>query len=153
MEIRPTRWIMALVLVMATGPGCEVTPPAAWASMSFPDVTYSDIFSVVLTTLHGEGYLAKTRDAETGNIETDWLYGQSQAKVRGPSRRRVIVHIDPEGAGQVVRLRVVEEVIWKAGMRATNLRESDDWEIADDNFEEAEFLLARIRGVMSTVIE
>jgi hypothetical protein len=151
MKIRPNQWIMALVV--ATSLGCELTPPAAWASMTFPDVTYSDMFSVVLTTLNGEGYVAVKRDPETGTIETDWLYGQSQAKVRGPSRRRVVIHIDPEGPNQVVRLRVVEEVIWKAGMRATNLRESDEWEIADDNFEEAEFLLARVRGVMSTHVE
>ena len=47
-----------------------------------------------------------------------------------------------------VALRVAEEVIRKGGLLATNVRAWDDWEEFDDNFDDAEYLMAKIQALV-----
>ena len=47
-----------------------------------------------------------------------------------------------------VRLRVKEEVLRKQGLLATQVRENEEWEIYEDNLEEAEFLMAKLKALI-----
>ena len=105
-----------------------------WASAQFDEISYPALFGVVVTTLGAEGYTVRDYDAQTAQVDSEWVYGTSQRSVRGPSRRRahaLIVQL-AERSFQV-RIRVQEEVIRKGGMLATNVRDSDDWEEFEDN--------------------
>jgi hypothetical protein len=131
-------------LAFAPLAGCA-TQVERWAEGSFDGVTYSVLYNVVLTTVDAEGFAVRHRNPQQGVFESDWIYGTSQRVVRGPSRRKVYARIQAEDGGSfLVRLRVAEEVIRKGGMMAVNVRESEDWETFDDNYEDAEFLMAKL---------
>jgi hypothetical protein len=116
-----------------------------WAEGSFANVSYPVLYNVALTTVDAEGFVVRYRNPQQGEFESDWIYGTSQRVVRGPSRRKVYVRIQPEeGDRYLVRLRVAEEIVRKGGMMAVNVRESEDWEEFDDNYEDAEYLMAKL---------
>jgi hypothetical protein len=132
-------------LLAATVLSACSSPTERWAEGGFPGISYSVLYNVVLTTVDAEGYTVRTRDPQKGSFESEWVYGTSQRVVRGPSRRKVYARIEPDPVeGYLVRLRVAEEVIRKGGMLAVNVRESDDWEGFEDNYEDAEYLMARL---------
>jgi len=143
-----------LLLLALLGPallataGCTSTPER-WAETHVNDVTYSVLYNLVLTTVDAEGFTVRKREPQSGRIESDWVYGTSQRSVRGPSRRKVFAVIEPlEDDDFRVALRVAEEVIRKGGLLATNVRASDDWEEFDDNFDDAEYLMAKISALI-----
>lgn len=131
--------------------GCLGTPPL-WAELTFDGLAYDNLWVVVIDLLDSEGFHVKVGDPGSGRIESEWLYGTSVREVRGPSRRKAMVQISNrlDGPGWVVRLRVREEVIRKGGMRATQVRDSADWEEWHDNWDDAEFLAAKIRARLSS---
>jgi len=123
-----------------------------WAEAAYMNISFQNLYGLVQTTIDAEGYPARVRDVRTGRIETDWVYGNSNSIVRGPARRKVIARIEPlpEGEdGYLVRLRVAEEVIPRGGLLAMNPRESDDWESYQDNFDTAEYIMAKIAALLS----
>jgi len=138
--------LLAPALLAATS--CSGTQER-WAETHVNDVTYPVLYNLVLTTVDAEGFTVRKREPQSGRIESDWVYGTSQRSVRGPSRRKVIALIEPvEDEDFRVSLRVAEEVIRKGGLLATNVRESDDWEEFDDNFDDAEYLMAKISALI-----
>jgi len=144
--MRAMRLPLALVLLLLAG--CS-SFEERWAEARFEDVSYPSIYGVVLATVSAEGYAVPERDPQAGEVHTDWIYGTSRSVVRGPSRRRVHAEIAPlaERAFRV-RLRVEEQVIRQGGLLATNVRESDNWEEFDDNFDDAEYLLAKMNSLL-----
>jgi hypothetical protein len=123
-----------------------------WAEAAYGRISYHDLYGIVQTTIDAEGYIARVRDVQNGRIETDWVYGNSNTVVRGPARRKVFARIEPlpdDEDGYLVRLRVAEEVIPHGGLLAMNPRESDDWESFQDNFDVAEYLMAKIAALLS----
>ena len=141
--------LAALGLLCALAPGCA-SPGERWAEGAVAGVSYSVLYNVVLTTVDAEGFVVRYRDPQKGAFESEWVYGTSQRVVRGPSRRKVYARIEPvEGDRFLVRLRVVEEVIRKGGLMHVNVRESDDWEPFDDNYEDAEYLMARLMALIA----
>lgn len=122
-----------------------------WAEARFEGVSYPSVYGVVVATVSSEGFAVPERDPQTGEVHSDWVYGTSRSVVRGPSRRRVHATIRPEGdAACRVRLRVEEQVIRQGGLLATNVRESDNWEDWEDNFDDAEFLLAKMSALLAS---
>ncbi len=120
-----------------------------WAEARFAGISYPALYGVVLTTVDADGFAVRDRNPQTAAIHSEWVYGTSQSVVRGPSRRRVHALIEPvEGDAFMVRLRVEEEVVRKGGMLATNVRESENWEPFEDNFDEAEYLMAKIAALL-----
>ena len=149
--LRPTARLAVLLAVFSAAlmPGCA-SPSERWAEGSFEGVSFSVLYNVVLTTVDAEGYVVRFRNPHKGAFESEWVYGTSQRKVRGPSRRKVYARIEPEeGDRYLVRLRVAEEVVRKGGMTAVNVRESEDWEPYDDNYEDAEYLMAKLVALIS----
>ncbi|MED5330946.1 MAG: hypothetical protein VX916_06605 [Planctomycetota bacterium] len=122
---------------------------AVWVTRDFKDIGYSSLFGVVSTTINSEGFRGGVTDPGRGRLESGWRYGDSQRKIRGPSRRKVIVEIDLlTSRSHRVRLRVKEEVLRKQGLLATQVRENEEWEIYEDNLEEAEFLMAKLKALI-----
>lgn len=113
-------------------------------------ISYDALFSVVATTIDGEGFPVRRRNTVTGEIETDWVYGTSLREVRGPSRRKVYarVEIDEATGGFVVKLRVAEEVLRKQGELATHIRNMRGWEKYGDNWDDAAFLMAKLGALL-----
>lgn len=151
---RRPRWLgsaLAHLLVGATLSGCLSTPEL-WAEVNFDGLAYDNLWVVVIDLLDSEGFHVIAGDPGSGSLESEWLYGTSVREVRGPSRRKATVEISQrlEGPGWKVRVRVREEVIRKGGMRATQIRESAEWEEWHDNWDDAEFLAAKIRARLST---
>jgi uncharacterized lipoprotein len=140
---------LLLPLLLAALAGCSTTDER-WAEASYEHLSYASLYNVVLTTIDAEGYPVTIRDPQRGTVETDWVYGQSNTVVRGPARRKVYATITPlDGAdGYRVRLRVAEEVIPRGGLLATHPRASDDWKPFDDNFDIAEYLMAKIAALL-----
>lgn len=144
----PSLTLLLLVLPSLLATGCTSTPER-WAETRVDGVSYSVLYNLVLSTIDAEGFTVRHREPQSGRIESDWVYGTSQRTVRGPSRRKVIAVIEPfEGDVFRVALRVAEEVIRKGGLLATNVRASDDWEEYDDNFDDAEYLVAKIAALI-----
>lgn len=143
---RLTALLVALALAGCSG------PRERWAAFELQGLTFANLYLSVLDVLGAEGFPVKARDPGLGTIESEWLYGTAVREVFGPSRRRALVRIAPsptrEGAFEL-RIRVAEEVIRKGGLRATRIRESGDWEPWDDNFDDAEYLAAKIRALLS----
>ena len=148
-RVAPQLLLLALLLPpLLAATGCSSTPER-WAETRVDDVTYSVLYNLVLTTIDAEGFTVRKREPQSGHIESDWVYGTSQRRVRGPSRRKVFAVIEPiEDDDFRVALRVAEEVIRKGGLLATNVRASDDWEEFDDNFDDAEYLMAKIQALV-----
>lgn len=152
--VRRPGWLasaVASVLVTASLSGCLSTPEL-WAEMSFDGLAYDNLWVVVIDLLDSEGFHVTAGDPGSGSLESEWLYGTSVREVRGPSRRKALVEISErlDAHGWKVRLRVREEVIRKGGMRATQIRDSAEWEEWHDNWDDAEFLAAKIRARLST---
>jgi hypothetical protein len=126
-----------------------------WAEAHFVGISYPTLYNQVLTTVDSEGFVVRHRFPEAGRLESDWIYGTSQRRVRGPSRRKVFAVIEPDERpdGFVVRLRVAEEVVRKGGLLATNVRASEDWEPFDDNFDDAELLMAKLVALVNAAAE
>ena len=145
----PPPLVLALLApLLLLSAGCSATKER-WAETRVDDVSYSVLYNLVLTTIDAEGFTVRKREPQSGRIESDWIYGTSQRIVRGPSRRKVFALIEPlEGDDFRVALRVAEEVIRKGGMLATNVRASEDWEEFDDNFDDAEYLMAKISALV-----
>jgi hypothetical protein len=147
-RVAPPLLLLALLLPALLSSGCSSTPER-WAETRVNDVTYSVLYNLVLTTIDAEGFIVRKREPQSGRIESDWVYGTSQRRVRGPSRRKVFAVIEPiEGDDFRVAVRVAEEVIRKGGLLATNIRASNDWEEFDDNFDDAEYLMAKIAALL-----
>ncbi len=140
--------LLAVLLPALLATGCA-TQPERWAESRFLGLSLPALQSVALTTVSSEGYPVRPRDQRPGGFTSDWLYGTSQLAVRGPSRRRVIAEIVPDGGGLLLRLRVEEHVVVKGGMLAMHVRESEDWEPFPDNFDAAEFLVAKVSSLLS----
>lgn len=144
--MRAMRLLLPLALLLL--PACS-SLGERWAEATFQGLSYPSLYAVVLSTVDAEGYGVPQRDPQTAEIHSDWIYGTSRSVVRGPSRRRVHAEILQAGeAAWRVRLRVEEQVIRKGGMLATNVRESENWEEFEDNFDDAEFLVAKIAALL-----
>lgn len=146
------RAFLGLVVVLA----CSLTTSCAsnkerWAEISMQELSYQNLFASVLDMLELEGYLVHMQLPDTGEIDTDWLRGISRREVRGPSRRKAHIEIKPlEGPRQfVVRIRVEEEIIRKGGMLARENAKESEWEPFPDNFEDAEYLAAKLRALLA----
>ena len=136
-------WLALLFLAGCTS-GSE-----RWAEARFEGISYPSLYGVVLSTFDAEGYPVRERDPSVANMKSDWVYGTSMRMVRGPSRRRAHAELRSVAEGQwLVRVRVEEEVVRKGGMMATNVRESENWEPFDDNFDDAEYLMAKIAALL-----
>lgn len=138
---------LLLALGLALLPGCA-GPPPLWAELDFERIGYGNLYVSIVDLLEVEGYVVASRNPDSGVIETEWLIGPSIREVRGPSRRKAVVEVEPTGERLHVRLRVREQVIRKAGMGATNLRFNDDWEDYRDNWDDAEYLAAKLRALL-----
>ncbi len=144
--------LLLLVLPLLLLCGSCASSKERWAEASYQKISYQNLYAIVQTTIDAEGYPARVRDVQKGRIESDWVYGNSNAIVRGPARRKVFAHIEPldnEVPGYRVRLRVAEEVIPRGGLLAMNPRETDDWESFEDNFDTAEYLMAKIAALLA----
>ena len=121
-----------------------------WAEATLTSISYPALYGVVLSTVDSRGFPVRERDPHTGEIHSEWVYGQSRAAVRGPARQRVHASIEPQpGDAFLLRLRVEQEVVRKGGMLATNVRESENWEPYEDNFDEAEILMGKIAALLA----
>ncbi|HZL98696.1 MAG TPA: hypothetical protein VFD43_00460 [Planctomycetota bacterium] len=146
----PSRRILPLLLpaLLLLTAACSSTQER-WAEAHARGVSYPVLYNLVLSTIDAEGFTVRKREPQKGRIESDWVYGTSQRLVRGPSRRKVFAVIDPsEEGGFRVAVRVAEEVIRKGGLMATHVRASEDWEEYDDNFDDAEYLMAKIAALI-----
>ena len=136
-------WLALLLLAGCTAGG------ERWAEAGFEGISYPSLYGVVLSTFDAEGYVVRDRNPSAPRLESEWVYGTSMRMVRGPSRRRAHAEIKSVGDSQwLVRVRVEEEVVRKGGMLATNVRESENWEEFDDNFDDAEYLMAKIAALL-----
>jgi len=135
---------LTLLLAVLLLAGCAGVQER-WAEATFTDISYPALYGVLLTTIDAEGFVVRDRNAQTAEIHSEWVYGTSQSVVRGPSRRRVHAAIELlDDDALHVRLRVEENVVRKGGMLATNVRESENWEPFEDNFDDAERIMARL---------
>ena len=140
------RLLPLLAVLLLTG--CS-SVSERWAEAHFYDISYPSLYGVVVTTVDAEGFAVRDRDPQTAEIHSDWVYGTSMRVVRGPSRRRVHAELLPQGEdAYLVRLRVEEQVVRKGGMLATNVRESENWEEFDDNYDDAEYLMAKVAALL-----
>jgi hypothetical protein len=139
-----------LVSLVVAGGACVTDDAHQWAESRFAGITYESLFSLVATTIDGEGYPVRKHSTATGEIETDWVYGTSLREVRGPSRRKVHarIEIDRNTGGFTVKLRVAEEVLRKRGELAMHVRDSTDWEHYGDNWDDATFLMAKVSALL-----
>ena len=144
------RALLALGLVCGLGLGACAVRPERWAVMNLERLSYSNLYQQVADALDGSGYRVMKQDISSGRVETDWQYGPSVREVRGPSRRRAIAQVNALDDGLFeVRVRVLEQVIRKGGTLARHIRESDDWEDWKDDYDEAEYLIARLGALLS----
>lgn len=149
MPVPPRPAACAAAAVLLLGALACAGPSERWAEVRFQDLSFTSLYTVVVDLLDAEGFDVRSRDPDTGTIESSWLYGTSRREVRGPSRRKALVRIEPgPNDSWIVRVRVAEEVVRKAGLLATRVRESDDWEAIGDNFEDAEYLAAKMRALL-----
>ncbi|GJM22387.1 MAG: hypothetical protein DHS20C15_23020 [Planctomycetota bacterium] len=143
------RWPCALLALALTLGACT-SSPERWAVMNLERLSYSNLYQQVVDALDGSGYRVMKQDLSSGRIETDWQYGPSVREVRGPSRRRAIAELRPlEDGVHEVRVRVSEQVIRKGGTLARHIRESNDWEDWRDDYDEAEYLIARMGALLA----
>ena len=144
-----SRHLFVCLLVAAFAlPSCSTTPER-WAVLNFERLSYSNLYQQVADALDGSGYRVLKQDPGSGRIETDWEVGPSLQEVRGPSRRKVVARVNALDDGRYeVRVRVAEQVIRKGGTLAREIRSSTDWEDWKDNYEEAEYLLARLGALL-----
>lgn len=144
------RAVLLLAAVLLCLPACS-TVKERWAALELHEIAFSNLYLSVLDVLDAQGFPVQRRDPQAGTIESDWLYGTVVRQVYGPSRRKVFVEIVPSERvidGYTVRIRVVEEIIRRAGTRASRVRESKDWEEWEDNFDDAEFLATKVRALL-----
>ena len=140
MSLRTLALIPCLLLVTACASSGE-----RWYELHFEDISFPSLHGTVITVLETEGFPVRMRDPTNGNIESEWVYGQASGSVRAASRRSAMVEILPENGILSVRIRVREEIIRTGGMLAARIRDSDEWEEADDNMDDAEFLATKLR--------
>ena len=142
--------MLSLCLSFGFTSGCASTTQR-WAEVNMQDVSYQNLYASVLDMLEMEGYFVRKRLPDLGEIETEWLRGISRREVRGPSRSRVHVDINrAEGRRRyVVRMRVEEQIVRKGGMLSAGEHRESDWESFPDNFEDAEYLAAKLRALLS----
>jgi hypothetical protein len=144
--MRAMRLVAALTLLLLAS--CS-SFSERWATASFSNISYGALFSTVVNTLGNEGYSVRDVDAQTAKVQSEWVYGTSQRQVRGPSRRKAHAEFTPLGEREFqVRIRVEEQVIRKGGMLATQVRESDDWEAYEDNYDDADYLIAKVAALL-----
>lgn len=140
------RLVAALTLVFLAG--CS-SVNERWASATFEGISYLNLYGSMTTTVAAEGFDVSVADAQSARLDSEWTYGTSQRMVRGPSRRRVHGMIESAGPDiWTVRIRVEEEIIRKAGMLATEVRDSKDWESFEDNYDDAEYLMAKLSALL-----
>ena len=145
-RLRSRAWLVGLALLVVA---CSITEKRRWAEARFEGLSFSVLYASVADLFEAEGFDVTIRDASGGIVESEWAYGTSRREVRGPSRRKAIAEVEKLAPGvYVVRVRVAEEVIRKGGLLATKLRDSDDWETFPDNFEDAEYLAAKLRAML-----
>jgi hypothetical protein len=144
--MRAMRLPLLLVVLLLTGCASQ---PERWAEAVFDDISYPALYGVLVTTVDAEGFAVRDRDPQTAEMHSEWVYGTSRRVVRGPARRRVHATIEELDVRSFrVRLRVEEEVVRKGGMLATNVRESENWEPFEDNFDDAEYLMAKMDALL-----
>jgi hypothetical protein len=141
-----------LLVGLALGPttGCA-SNTERWAEVSMKGLGYQNLYHSVLDMLELEGYRVGRSLPDAGVIETQWLRGVSRREVRGPSRRKAHLEIKhEEGARQyMVRIRVEEQIIRKGGMLSSGNHQEKDWEAFPDNFDDAEYLAAKLRALLA----
>lgn len=151
--MRPYRLLACLLLGALALTSCAAHAER-WAVLRFERLSYSNLYQQVADALDGSGYRVIKQDPGSGRIETDWDIGPSLREVRGPSRRKAVArinavdHDDDGGTIYEVRVRVREQVIRKGGLLAHEIRSSEDWEDWKDNYDEAEYLLARLGALL-----
>jgi len=156
---RALAWLL-LALGIATGGACA-SSSERWAEVTVHDLGYTNLYHAVLDLLEVEGFHVSRRQPGGGEILSEWLQGISTREVRGPARRRVHVQItavdtdeddDTDDEAYLVRLRVEEQVVRKGGFMSTGPRQEKDWEEFDDNFDDAEYLAAKIRALLDDFV-
>ncbi len=149
MLCRSVTFALAAPAVLAAVTGGCASASERWVQSAYAGISYPSLYNVVATTIAAEGFPMTGPEAQGGQIESGWVYGTSQRVVRGPSRRRAVAEIRllPDDR-LLVRLRVVEEVVRRGGMSAVNVRASEDWEPYEDNFDDAEYLMARVAALL-----
>ncbi len=146
----PLRLLALAVLVPVLGACASVQH--RWAEVTIHELSYQNIYSSVLDMLELEGFGVSRRLPDEGRIETEWFTGDSRREFRGPSRRRVHVEIrrKERDDGYVVRMRVQEQVVPKGGTLGGGQRfRESDWEDFPDSFEDAEYMAAKLRALLS----
>ena len=145
-------WLLAAAALLL--PGCA-SNTERWAEVSVYELGYQNLYHAILDLLEVEGFHVVRRDPREGTIESEWLLGISRREVRGQSRRRCHVDIEAKGEGEyVVRIRVEEQVVRKAGLLGNAARfDEDDWEPFPDNFDDAEYLVYKVRALLSEYID
>jgi hypothetical protein len=159
--LRSSRPITCVLLLwgLAFGSACA-SSSERWAEVPVHDLGYTNLYHAVLDLLEVEGFHVVQRDPGAGEILSDWLQGISTREVRGPARRRVHVEIEPieidddddEEDHYLVRVRVEEQVVRRGGFMSSGPRDESDWEEFDDNFDDAEYLAAKIRALLDDFV-
>jgi len=155
--LTPLLLALALLGPLGVGPGCAASKER-WADVGIEGLSFQNLYHSLIDLMEVEGFHVLHRNPGAGTFLTEWLPGISRREVRGPSRRRVHVRIEEieddtsteedEGA-YLVNLRVEEQIIRKGGMLNTGMRPNDDWEAFPDNFDDAEYLVAKIRAMLA----
>lgn len=141
---------LAMAVMLASTVGCA-SNKERWAEVQMQEISYQNLYSSILDMLELEGYVVHMGLPDSGTVETEWLRGISRREVRGPSRRKVHVELkSAEAARQyMVRMRVEEQIIRKGGLLSSGTPPETAWEAFPDNFEDAEYLAAKLRALLS----
>ena len=141
---------LGLALATAVLPACA-SAREKWAHVPLQGLSYQNLYHAIIDLLEVEGVHVRIRNPGIGTVTSEWQQALSRREVRGPSRRKVHVKIvsDPDVDGAyTVSLRVEEQIIRKGGLLSSGVRQDDDWEAFPDNYEDAEYFVAKIRALL-----
>ncbi len=119
-----------------------------WAEQRYRGITSSSALQFVQIAVQ-DRYPPRELDTYNGRFESSWIYGKYDDRTHQALRQRVRVETASEGDSVLLRLRVQQETSPSAGRVAS--RESDDWELADDDLLEATKLLTKVGILMRDV--
>ena len=151
------RPILLFLAVLAVAPsGCRLMREMGlggddpeWVERTYHAINRADMMRLTTTVVESH-YSVRRQDPVTGELETNWRYGDYDRKTHYHVRERVLAEVlrGEEEDSILVRLRVQQQISDEPGRFLD--KSSTKWKTHDDDVPQAELLLARLDALLYT---